>query len=376
MPRPLARLALGALALSLLAACAPSAAPAPGASQASNAAPAAAPTSPTSDAATNGNPYAAAPGEPLTTIRVATCAVSGGFVHLYTALEANLFEKYGFRVEHTNISGSAAALSALQGNEIQFLYCAADATIPGIASGIDVKLVANPLLGLPYVMIARPEVQSVADLRGKSVGIARVGDLSDRLSRLTLEKFGLRPNVDADLRPIGGSQPERYQALVAGIVQAIAITPPLEVRARKDGLNVIYELSDLGLPFVYSSVHASSAQIRDNPRLVQRFVAAIAEAVHFTEQHPEVARQALRKVLNLEDPESLDSAYRAYALKIINRRLTIPYEVVTAAIEDAREQGTQVVVRSGEEIATNQFVDDLERTGFLRQLWGTDLPPK
>ena len=327
-------------------------------------------------AASPANPYLAAPGEAPMPITVATSAVTGGFIHLYTAIEANLFEKYGFQVEQVTIQGSAPGLSALAANQVQFYYAAADGTIAGLASGVEVKLVGNALLGLPYVMIARPEVRSVPDLRGKAIGIARVGDLSDKLSRLTLEKFGLRPNQDADLRPIGGSQPERYQALLANVVDAVAITPPLEVQARKDGLNVVYELSDLNLPFIYSSVHAGSAMIRDNPRMVQRFVAAIAEALHFTEKHPEVARQALRKVLNLDDPESLDSAYNTYAIKIINRRMTIPYDVVTAAIEDAREQGTQVTVRGGADIATNQFVDDLERSGFLQALWGAELPPK
>jgi NitT/TauT family transport system substrate-binding protein len=381
------RLGLGILVLTVAVACAPGAPAGPSAAKPANApdasAPAGAPSgggasapAASAPAASPANPYLAAPGDAPIPITVATSAVTGGFIHLYTAIEAKLFEKYGFQVEQVTIQGSAPGLSALAANQVQFYYAAADGTIAGLASGVDVKLVGNALLGLPYVMIARPEVRSVPDLRGKAIGIARVGDLSDKLSRLTLEKFGLRPNQDADLRPIGGSQPERYQALLAGVVDAVAITPPLEVQARKDGLSVVYELSDLNLPFVYSSVHASSMMIRDNPRMVQRFVAAIGESLHFVEKNPEVARQALRKVLNLEDPESLDSAYNAYAIKIINKRMTIPYDVVTAAIEEAREQGTQVTVRGGQDIATNQFVDDLERTGFLQSLWGAELPPK
>jgi NitT/TauT family transport system substrate-binding protein len=291
-------------------------------------------------------------------------------------MEGNLFEKYGLRVEQTNISGSGASLAALTSNEIQFLYCAADATIAGMASGIEAKLVAAPLVGLVWLMIARPEVRTMADLRGKSVGIPRVGDLADRLSRLALERNGLRPNVDVDLRPTGGSQPERYQALLMDVVQGNVLTPPMDARARQDGLNIVYDLADLGIPSIYSSAHASNTAIRDNPQMVQRFVAAMAEAVHFTEKSPEVARQALRKVLNLEDPDALDSAYRAYAQKHINRRLSVPFDAVSAGIEDAREQGSPVVARGPEDIATNQFADDLERTGFLQQLWGAELPPK
>ncbi len=374
------------LTLCLATACASGAtggAPTGGASAPSAAKPAAAPTTASAPpsaasgpAASAANPYLAQPGQPLTPIKVATCAVSGGFIHLYTAMEAKLFEKYGMTVEHSVISGSGPAIASMTSGDVHFLYCAADATIPGLASGAEVKLVADPLLGLPYVLITRPEIKTVQDLKGQSLGIARAGDLSDKLSRLLVEKFGMRPNEDVALRPIGGSQPERYQGLLAGVTAGIIITPPLEVQARKDGLNVLYELSDLNLPFVYSSVHASDRLIRDNPQLVQRFVAAMAEAVYYTEKHPDVAREALKKVLKLEDPESLDSAYNAYAGKLVNRRMTVPLNVVGDAIEDARAQGTQVSVPGPEAIVTNQFVDELDRNGFLQQLWGSELPPK
>jgi NitT/TauT family transport system substrate-binding protein len=191
-----------------------------------------------------------------------------------------------------------------------------------------------------------------------------------------VEKFGMRPNEDVDLRPIGGSQPERYQGLLAGVTAGIIITPPLEVQARKDGLNVLYELSDMNLPFVYSAVHAPDRLIRDNPQLVQRFVAAIGESIYYTEKHPDVAREALKKVLKLDDPDSLDSAYNAYATKLVTRRMTLPVSVIGDAIEDARAQGTQVTVRGPEAIINSQFVDDLDRTDFLQQLWGAELPPK
>ena len=97
------------------------------------------------------NPYLAKPGETPVTVRAATCAVSGGFIHLYTALDNGLFDKYGIKVEFVAIRGSGISLAALAADEIQFLYCAADATIPGMASGSDAKLIASPLVGLPWV---------------------------------------------------------------------------------------------------------------------------------------------------------------------------------------------------------------------------------
>jgi len=81
------------------------------------------------------NPYLPKAGERPISLRVSTCAVSGGFVHLYTALDNGLFDKYGLRLENIFIRGSAQNLAALAGDEVQFTYCAADGTIPGLATG-------------------------------------------------------------------------------------------------------------------------------------------------------------------------------------------------------------------------------------------------
>ena len=51
------------------------------------------------------NPYLAKPAEPVVKARVGTCAVTGGFVHLYTALDNRLFDKYGINVEHVVLRG-------------------------------------------------------------------------------------------------------------------------------------------------------------------------------------------------------------------------------------------------------------------------------
>jgi ABC-type nitrate/sulfonate/bicarbonate transport system substrate-binding protein len=322
------------------------------------------------------NPYLLREGEAPVTVRVATCAVSGGFVHLYTGIDNGIFAKYGINVEHVNVSGSSVSLAAMSTNEIQFLYCAASSIIDGLAAGFDVRIVAQPLLGLPYIFIARPEIRTVTDLRGKAVGVARAGELSDQLYRLVFPRFGLVPNEDVQIRPIGGSQSERYRALLTDVLQGIIITPPLDAQALKDGMHIIYELDDLNVPFLYSALLANRVMLRESPQTVHRMVAALAEALRFTEQHPEAARASLRRVLQLEDSDALDSAYRAYAVKYINRRMAVPYDTLSALIEEARAEGTPVNVRGPDDIATNEFVKDLDRSGFLTQLWGAELPPR
>ena len=311
------------------------------------------------------NPYLARPGERPIHIRIATCAVSGGFAHLYTALENNLFDKYGFKIEHVFIRGSGPSLAALLADEIQFLYCAADATLPLLAGGVDANLVATPLVKLPYVLITRKEIRRMEDLKGKALGVARAGDLSDRLSRAMIKKFNV---PDVTMRPIGGSQNERYQAMVLNIVQGVVITPPIDVRAKNDGYNVTYRLIDLDIPFIYSSLHASSRAVRDRPEIVQRMVAAFAEAIHYVDKNPAKTKAAIAKIMRTKDEEALQVSYNVYTKDIVDRRMIVPGQAVHDSVELLRSLGTPVK-RRAEDIYDNSFVNNLEKSGFQRELW-------
>src|SRR5215510_5302478 len=194
------------------------------------------------------NPYVAKPGESFVTVRAAACAITGGFIHLYSALDYGLFDKYRVKVEFVSIRGSGVALAALAADEIQFLYCAADATIPGMAAGSDAKLIAAPLIGLPWVMLARKDIKRVEELKGKSIAVTRPGDLTFRLARALLKKFSLSES-EVNIRTVGGTgQIEPFNAMRAGLAEAALVTPPLDVRGRRDGFNLIYRLNDLGLP--------------------------------------------------------------------------------------------------------------------------------
>ncbi|MET0502656.1 MAG: ABC transporter substrate-binding protein [Candidatus Binatia bacterium] len=318
------------------------------------------------------NPYLNKPGDKPVTSRIATCAVSGGFAHLYAALDNGLFEKYGIKMEHVYIRGSSPAMAALAASEIQFLYCAAEATIPALASGADAKLVAAPLVKLPYVLVTRKEIKRPEDLRGKALGVSRPGDLSARLSRAVVKKFNLTDSVE--IRPIGGSQSERYQAMVTNVVQGVIVTPPLDVRARNDGFNVLYRLVDLDLPFIYSSLHAGTKILRERPEIVQRVVATFAEAIQFMERHPNKGRIAIGRAMRLKDEEVLRVAYNVYAKEIVDRRMIVPPAAVAESVEQLRAAGAQIRKRP-EEIYDNSFVNNLEKSGFLKELWG-DEPPR
>ena len=318
------------------------------------------------------NPYLAKPGEAPVAVRAGTCAITGGFIHFYTAVFNGLFNKYGIKVEHVTLRGGVVSMAALVSDEVQFVYCSADPMIPRIAAGAEAKLVGSPLVGLPWVLMARQEIQKPADLKGKSIAVSRPGGLTDQLAKAVLKKFNLTTQ-EVKLVHIGGTgQLEPYNALLQGLTQAVLLTPPLDVRARRDGFHLIYNLNELDAPSIYSSVFTNFKTLKERPLSVQRFVAAVAEAIHFVEKNPERGKAALVKVLNLNDPEVLQSAYDAYAKSLVNRRMAVPGAAVIEAVELARAEGTQIK-KKAQDIFENSFAENLEKSGFLKEIWGGEL---
>jgi len=162
------------------------------------------------------NPYLAKPGEPVVKVRIGACAITGGFIHLYAALDNRLFDKYGVNAESIVVRGGAVAMAGLASDEINFLYCNADTNIVRIGAGADGKLVASPLIGLPYVVLARKDIKRAADLKGKSIGVTRPGDFPYRLAKEFLKKHNLSEK-EVTLSTVGGTPTERYTALVQDV---------------------------------------------------------------------------------------------------------------------------------------------------------------
>jgi ABC-type nitrate/sulfonate/bicarbonate transport system substrate-binding protein len=111
--------------------------------------------------------------------------------------------------------------------------------------------------------------------------------------------------------------------------------------------------------------------LRDRPELVQRAVAAFAEAVYFVEKNPDKAKASIGKAMNLKDEDALQSSYNVYAKEIVDRTMLVPAKSVAEAVENARESGT-TIRRKPEEIYDNSFVNNLEKSGFLKELWGSE----
>ncbi|HLY67318.1 MAG TPA: ABC transporter substrate-binding protein, partial [Chloroflexota bacterium] len=323
---------------------------------------------------TDGNPYLAKPGEAPVTVKGGWCAISAGFTQLYVARDYGFFAKYGINIQTGGMnSGADAALAALNRGDFDFMYCAAAATIPGLAAGVPDTLVAAPLVGLPYQMVGGKNIHSVQDLKGKKLGINAPGDLDEQLSRAVLKQEHIPAN-QVTFVPAGG-QTQRYTNLLAGVIDSVNVTPPLEVQAQHDGLNIIYQLKTLPIPFIYSAMHTNDNMLKQHPQTVQRFLAAIAESTWWMQSHKQETEQSISKQLDITDSAALDSAYSAYSKDYANPSIDVPMKAVQDSIDYAKTQGTPIQKSQADQIVDQRFVQDLQASGFLEKMWGKKIPP-
>ena len=98
-------------------------------------------------------------------------------------------------------------------------------------------------------------------------------------------------------------------------------------------------------------------------------MAAFAEAIYFTDKNPRKAKAAIAKVMRLKDEEALRVAYNVYTKDIVDRHMIVPPAAVAESVELHRSLGTPVK-RRAEELYDNSFVYNLEKSGYLKELWG------
>lgn len=94
-------------------------------------------------------------------------------------------------------------------------------------------------------MIGRADVQSVAALRGKRIGINSFGSSADFAAYMAVSSAGLDPGKDVTFLPVGGGTQERLAALASGSVDATVLTSPLEYNAEKQGYKILVSMREM-----------------------------------------------------------------------------------------------------------------------------------
>jgi NitT/TauT family transport system substrate-binding protein len=176
----------------------------------------------------------------------------------------------------------------------------------GAMQGLPFKILAvltdKPL----HNVVARPEIKTMADLRGKRLGTQRIGG-SDHLAAeaiLLAKGFDLK---DVQFVALGGDEPVRVEILKKGLVDAVCVSPPGPVRLAREGFNILGGPKDLKIGSPISAVAVTDGRLKNNRDETKRVLRAMVRGLRFMHERKEEVIPIMMRWLDQSQDVAKDS---------------------------------------------------------------------
>ena len=306
-----------------------------------------------------------APASAQLKVRVNWSAIAAGQSGIWIAHDEGLFKKNGLDVELLHIPSSSRIIQTMLAGEIAISYVDGRNTIQSNLTGSDVVMIAGVTNRFPFTFMARSDFKRVSELRGKRIGVTRVGSSTHTVTLYVLNQAGLKPG-DYEIVPLG-EVPNILLALTAGRIDAGPLSSPTTIRGRKAGLVELVTPAKDGPEYVSVAVGATRAYIRANEEIVRRFMRAYAEAVQLFKSNKAIALKALQKYTRVTDLEVLEETHKEYR----EYMESVPYvsrkgvETILAELAATDPKARQA---KPEDLVDMRFVAEMERDGFFKKL--------
>ena len=231
---------------------------------------------------------------------------SMGYLPLFVAVHRGFFKDEGLDIELPRLV-PAMAHNALLAGEAQY-HGLADSGLRLAARGLPLKAIFYAADRPMYYLVAQKEIRSVAELKGKRIGVSQFGGTSDLSARLALRHYGVEPDKDALLIQIG-AEGTRMAALRAGSVAAIIVPVPAVAVLKREGFNEVSFVGDV-VEFASNGYTTTEQRIKEHPQEVKKVVRALYRGLRYAKENPEGTIGVIQKEWKV-DPEIAKESYHA-----------------------------------------------------------------
>ncbi|MEK7229191.1 MAG: ABC transporter substrate-binding protein [Candidatus Binatota bacterium] len=311
-------------------------------------------------------PLAFSQGKALKKIRVGVPSVSMGNIIIFVTKEAKLFEKYGLDAEVITMNGSGIASKALISGNIEISPIATPTVINANLAGSDMAILAHTMPGVIHALMVKPEIKRVEDLKGKKIAVSSLGSLTDFLVRYIARKKGLNPDRDLTLIQTGGDA-ERIVALKSGVVDGAAMSHPGYGRAQRLGFSMLWD-SAKEVNYPWMEITTRKATARSDREMILSYMKAHLEGIAVFKKDREFGKKVIKKTLRLDDEELVNESYEIFSKAF----LPTPYpnlQGMKTSFEYVAMTRPEVWNHKPEEFADASFVEELEKSGFIKKLY-------
>jgi NitT/TauT family transport system substrate-binding protein len=224
-------------------------------------------------------------------VRLALPAKSMGYLPLFVAVHRGFFKDESIDIEIAMMLPQLAHNALLSG-EVDY-HGVADSALRLAARGAPLKSIFFGAVRPNYFLMAKPQIKSVGELRGKYIGMARFGDTVELASRIALNREGL--DLQRDAIPIMiGFPATRVAALSAGSIDATIVVPPDNVLLKQKGFRELVFLGD-AVEFPSNGYATSDRQLAERRDLTKRTLRALYRGLTLARERADDSIQIIER---------------------------------------------------------------------------------
>src|SRR5258707_7437291 len=286
----------------------------------------------------------------------------------WMAQEAGLFKKYNIDHHLVFVASSSIVTAALLGGD-------ADMTLTGgignviayVRGSTDVVFIGSVKNVMTQTIVAGGNIKRPEDLKGKRIGVSRIGGNSHYFTIQALRRYNMEPNRDYSFLQTGGD-PETLAALMSGSLEVANLTPPTDAQAIAKGYHYVVYGPDLRIPYAATAFVTKRSVIAKRPQMIGNFMRAMAETSKLGHTDRGFFYNDLAKYLRITDRSVLESAYNA-EIKALEPRLAIKLESLQATLDELAATDARAKSIKPQELVDSRYLDEMTKSGFLDQLW-------
>jgi NitT/TauT family transport system substrate-binding protein len=219
---------------------------------------------------------------------------------------------------------------------------------------------------LTYIVSSK-NITKPEQLKGKKLGISRFGSVSDFLVRVALRELRLDPNKDVTLLQIGGT-PLRTAALQAGTIDATVLTVEEKFSAEKFGINVLFDLRQLGLEFLTNDVVTTREFMKRDDATVRKFIKGLVEGIHYYKTHKKESIDIMARYMRSTDRKVIEVGYD-FNSEEYGRKPYVSATAVQLALDEISRRNPKAKELKADHFVNSQFVGELDQSGFIDSLY-------
>jgi NitT/TauT family transport system substrate-binding protein len=251
-------------------------------------------------------------------VRVAYPSMGTSVFCLIIAQKEGYLKEEGLDAQLLSIRGEIAIRTTLAG-EVDF-FTNAGSALAAAVRGVPVKIVTVFQDRPSWDLIAQPDIKSVAQLRGKNIGIMSPEGSLAVVAREILRKNGMDPGKDVNLVVMGGDE-VRFPALQTKSIQATLFSTGMSLKAQKEGFTKLAMAGDYA-NLIEGGLATSNDRIKQSPDKIFHFIRAALKGLHFFVAKREPSIKIMMDALRLKDHELVNAIYEIQSKLVLREGFT------------------------------------------------------